>query len=362
MMWIRPCACAICLFGGLKQAGWFPVTHSTRVLSLFTLFFNACVSCVYRCISGHWIVTVTEWKMVCCKICILVMRLCDDVLLKCEVHWDVVWHQLEIVDGISEYYIAFLYSLRQFYLPYVYATVLHCNSWRRKANLMSLAVLFHFLCPQHVSDINISIIRSLWLLLNYHIGRFVLGSLCVGDLVWQGLSGVRVAGWSTSCASACNTDTTQTQMHQISNTQRTENKTTDVIQQQSRKLLMMDILMSESCWAHKKWNKVASDIRLVFYSSVACTIQHGTTSQKTCIFSISAMGMSRLPILLSPFVCMHCACGVVLPGEELCICSQDHCITSTGQSQSWVEVTTMVIAHYFIWSVSCKGILICWSF
>jgi len=26
---------------------------------------------------------------------------------------------------------------------------------------MSLAVLFHFLCPQHVSDINISIIRSL---------------------------------------------------------------------------------------------------------------------------------------------------------------------------------------------------------
>jgi len=27
--------------------------------------------------------------------------------------------------------------------------------------LMSLAILFHFLCAQHVSDINISIIRSL---------------------------------------------------------------------------------------------------------------------------------------------------------------------------------------------------------
>jgi len=27
-------------------------------------------------------------------------------------------------------------------------------------------------------------------LLNYHIGRFVLGSLCVGDLVRMGLSGV----------------------------------------------------------------------------------------------------------------------------------------------------------------------------
>ena len=30
-----------------------------------------------------------------------------------------------------------------------------------KINLMSLAILFHFLCAQHVSDINISIIRNL---------------------------------------------------------------------------------------------------------------------------------------------------------------------------------------------------------
>ena len=34
------------------------------------------------------------------------------------------------------------------------------------------------------------------MLLNYHIGRLVLGSLCVGDLVRLGLSGVRVAGFS----------------------------------------------------------------------------------------------------------------------------------------------------------------------
>ena len=53
-----------------------------------------------------------------------------------------------------------------------------------------------------------------------------------------------------------------------SNTQGTENKTTDVvIQQHSRKLLMMDILMSETCWAHKKWNKIACDIKLFFLSS-----------------------------------------------------------------------------------------------
>ena len=34
------------------------------------------------------------------------------------------------------------------------------------------------------------------MLLNYHICRFVLGSLCVGDLVRLGLSSVRVAGFS----------------------------------------------------------------------------------------------------------------------------------------------------------------------
>ena len=60
---------------------------------------------------------------------------------------------------------------------------------------------------------------------------------------------------STCCASACKTNTSQQQSHQSSNTQRTENKTTDVvIHQHSRKLLKMDILMSETRWAHKNWN------------------------------------------------------------------------------------------------------------
>ena len=88
-----------------------------------------------------------------------------------------------------------------------------------KTNLISLAILFHFLCVQHVS-------------------------------------------------------------HQSSNTKRTENKTTYVaIHQHSRKLLMMDILMSETCWAHKKWNKIASDINLVFHSSTyheLVTYNHNT--------------------------------------------------------------------------------------
>jgi len=56
---------------------------------------------------------------------------------------------------------------------------------------------------------------------------------------------------------------------------RTKNNTTNVvIQQNGRKLLMMDILMSETCWAHKKWNKISSDINLVLYSSTI-TMMHG---------------------------------------------------------------------------------------
>jgi len=92
-------------------------------------------------------------------------------------------------------------------------------------------------------------------LLNYHIGRIVLGS-------------------------AWNTDTTPTQPHRNSNTHRTKKNTTNVaIQQNSRKLLMMGILMSETCWAHKKWNKIASDIKLVFYSSTI-TMTHGPINIK----------------------------------------------------------------------------------
>ena len=68
-----------------------------------------------------------------------------------------------------------------------------------------------------------------------------------------------------------------------SNTQRTENKTTDVvINQHSHNLLMMVILMSETCWAHKKWNEIARDIKLVFHSSVI-TMMHGPINIRNVI-------------------------------------------------------------------------------
>jgi len=99
--------------------------------------------------------------------------------------------------------------------------------------------------------------------------------MCVADSVWLGWCGIRVAGWSTSCASEFNTVTTPTQPHRISNTHRTKNNTTKtVIQQNSRKLLMMGILISETSWAHTRWNKIESDIKFVFNSSTI-TMTHG---------------------------------------------------------------------------------------
>jgi len=154
-------------------------------------------------------------------------------------------------------------------------------------NLISFAILFHFfLCAQHVLGINIAIIRSLRLccwcttLVVLFSVRCVLAIWCG----WIWVAPMLQAEAQLQCASSCNTDTTQIQPHQITNTQRTENKTTDVVlQQHSRKLLKMDILMSETCWAHKKWNKIASDIKLVFYSSII-TLMHSPINVRFTIF------------------------------------------------------------------------------
>ena len=62
---------------------------------------------------------------------------------------------------------------------------------------MSLAILFHFLCAQHVSDINISIIRSLRIFCGITTLDVLFLVLCVLEFRcgWLGWSGIRVAGF-----------------------------------------------------------------------------------------------------------------------------------------------------------------------
>ena len=84
-----------------------------------------------------------------------------------------------------------------------------------KTNLMSLVILFHLLCTQHVSDINISMFRSL-----------------------------RLCWWiTTSVVLFCYK-------------------------------LLSRATPSVSQHTHKKWNKIASDIKLVFHSSTIA-MMHG---------------------------------------------------------------------------------------
>ena len=118
---------------------------------------------------------------------------------------------------------------------------------------MSLAILFHFLCAQHVSDINISIIRTLrlfcwittlvvlflvWCMLEFRCGWVGVVSMLQAEAqlvvlqpaTWIPLqpnrtetpTHIKQEQWSTtSCASAWNTDTTPTQPHRNSNTHQT---------------------------------------------------------------------------------------------------------------------------------------------
>ena len=68
-----------------------------------------------------------------------------------------------------------------------------------KTNLMSLAILFPFLCAQHVSNINICIFRSLRLCCWITTSVVLFSVRCVLELLVRlVLGGVRFAGWSTS--------------------------------------------------------------------------------------------------------------------------------------------------------------------
>jgi len=74
------------------------------------------------------------------------------------------------------------------------------------------------------------------MLLNYHIGCIVVGLLCVGVKVRFGSARV-VSGLPA-----------EAEPHPNSNTQQSKNNTANaVVQQHSRKLLKMDILMPETC-------------------------------------------------------------------------------------------------------------------
>ena len=67
-----------------------------------------------------------------------------------------------------------------------------------------------------------------------------------------------------------------------------------VIHENIRKILMMDILISQTCWAHLKWNKIASDIKFVFYSLAIRKEISGDTSDGFIIIDDKGDSWRRL--------------------------------------------------------------------
>ena len=147
--------------------------------------------------------------------------------------------------------------------------------------------------------------RPTWCLLLYYFTSYVLNMFRTLIYLSSGACDYSV---ELPQAEACNTDTTPTQPHRNSNTHRTKNNTTNVvIQQNSRKLLMMDILMSETYWAQKKWNKIASDVKLVFYSSTITALVFSLrplTTQKGFNFRSVKVGPILETVSLGP-VCLR---------------------------------------------------------
>jgi hypothetical protein len=110
-------------------------------------------------------------SVVCLRLCCsCIHRSLFEIYLICKCSYTVDWKQWDIITNST--------NTKQFSKD-----SLKVEEW--KINLMSLAILLHFLCAQHVSDINISIIRSLQLCCWITTSVVLFSVRCVLDL-WCG--------------------------------------------------------------------------------------------------------------------------------------------------------------------------------
>jgi hypothetical protein len=126
-------------------------------------------------------------------------------------------------------------------ISYIYWAVHHCDSSRIRDQLDATSdyVLFHFFYAQHVSDINTSTIRDLRLF--YCITTLVVCS-CF-DVCWS----FSVAGLGWYRCSRLHEYHPNPATPKLQHTSKQEHTTNVVIQQKIRRLLMMAVLMSETC-------------------------------------------------------------------------------------------------------------------
>jgi len=126
--------------------------------------------------------------------------------------------------GLNIFPITLLRSKLYIRQSYVYWTVHHLDSWVKRDQLDATCFIITLFSAQHVSDVNKSILRSLWLI-RWVTSWVLSGSMCVGVPLQCGYGGVvsvcrlqPAYGYHTTTAKPQrNTNTHQTRYNPWSN-------------------------------------------------------------------------------------------------------------------------------------------------
>jgi len=171
------------------------------------------------------------------------------------------------------------FDVNPLYQSHIYWTVHHCNSWKKKTSLMSLAI-FYF------TSYALNMFRTL---IYPSSGAFDYSvELC----------------WCFSLQHGYHSNPTTPKHQHTSNQKHTTNV---IIQQNSRKLLMMDILMSETCWVHTKWS-FSFSLQHGYHSNPTTPKHQHTTNQKhttNVIIQQNSRKLLTMDILMSETCWAH---------------------------------------------------------
>ena len=125
----------------------------------------------------------------------------------------------------------------------------HLDSWIKRGQLDVTCFIISLFNAHHVSDVNTSILRSL---------RLICWVISWVVLLWFDVCWCYVVVWLGYCGIRMQAEALVQHQH----TSNQSNTTHQITQQISRKLLRMDVLTSETCWALN--NEI---IKLVFLYS-----------------------------------------------------------------------------------------------
>ena len=117
----------------------------------------------------------------------------------------------------------------------------HLDSWIKIDQLDTTCFIISLFNTQHVSDVNTSILWSL---------RLICWVISWVVLFWFDVCWCYIVVWLGWCGILMQSSACTQIPHHNTNTQSNQSNTThEITQQISRKLLRMDVLTSETCWA-----------------------------------------------------------------------------------------------------------------